>query len=187
MNNKTSAKPNQLVDEKIVYMKNRTDNIVESNDKENITEEGYILPNHYMPKGHYQTIDIIQDQLSDKGFVAFCKFLVIKYLVRVQDADKKSKERSYTKASYYLNELINRASKNSKPVDEERIKPKYYKKHNLEVVDVVEDQFDEEELCGAYTGIIIKYLLRADKKHGLEDYKKANYFLNRLLNYTKNK
>lgn len=166
-------------------IKQHKDKICSENDKEKITEEGYILPNHYMPKGHLQTIDIIQDQLSDKAFISFCKFLIIKYIVRVEDASKESKLRSYTKASYYLNELINRRSKNTEEIDESRIKPSYYKKHNLEVVDLIEDQFDEEEVCGAYTGVIIKYLLRADKKHGLEDYKKANYFLNRILQYLK--
>lgn len=166
-------------------LKQHQDKIVEGNNKEKITEEGYILPNHYMPEGHYQTIDIIQDQLSDKSFIAFCKFLIIKYLIRVEDASKENKIRSYTKADYYLNELINRRSKTSEEVKEERIKPSYYKKHALEVVDVIEDQFDEEEVCGAYVGVIIKYLLRAEKKHGLEDYKKAKYFLDRLLNYLK--
>lgn len=160
----------------------RKDNIIGKNDKENYTEEGFILPNHYMPKGHLQTIDVIQDQLSDKAFNAFCKFIILKYLIRVEDADKDSKLRSYRKASYYLNELINRKAK-QEVVEEERIKPSYYKKHKLEVVDLVEDQFDEEEVCGAYTGVIIKYILRADKKHGLEDYKKANYFLDRMVKF----
>ena len=166
-------------------MNNRKDNIVNANEKENYTEEGFILPNHYMPKDHLQTIDIIQDQLSDKSFISFCKFLIIKYLIRVEDANKEDKLRSYSKASYYLNELINRRAKTSKDVKEDRLKPSYYKKHSLEVVDLVEDQFDEEEVCGAYVGVILKYLLRAEKKHGLEDYKKAQYFLNRLLNYLK--
>lgn len=160
----------------------RKDNIIEENNKEKLTKEGFILPNHYF-LGEYQAIDIIQDQLSDNAFIGFAKFLVIKYLLRVEDASKESKLRSYKKASYYLNELINRRSKTSDEAEEERIKPAYYKKHSLEVVDVVEDQFSEEETIGAYTGVILKYLLRAENKHGLEDYKKAQWFLNRLISY----
>ena len=164
---------------------NREDNIVEENNKEKYTKEGFILPNHYF-LGKHQTIDIIQDQLSDKGFYGFAKFLIIKYLIRVEDANNEDKLRSYTKASYYLNELIIRKSKNSPPTKEERVKPIYYKKHELEVVDVIEDQFEEEETIGAYVGIIIKYILRAEKKHGLEDYEKAKWFLDRLIQYIEN-
>ncbi len=160
----------------------REDNIISKNNKESYTEEGFILPKHYM-MGKNQMIDIIQDQLSDDAFIGFAKFLVIKYILRVEDDDKDNKLRNYKKASYYLNELINRRAKNSEEVNKDRLKPAYYKKHNLEVVDVVEDQFSEEELRGAYTGVIIKYLLRAEKKHGLEDYKKAYYFLDRLIKY----
>lgn len=160
----------------------RKDNIVTENEKEKLTKEGYILPNHYF-LGNYQVIDVIQDQLSDNAFIGFSKFLTLKYLLRVEDANDDSKLRNYKKAAYYLNELINRRAKNSSEPEESRLKPAYYKKHSLEVVDVVEDQFNKEEVIGAYTGIILKYLLRAENKHGLEDYKKAQYFLNRLIDY----
>lgn len=162
----------------------RQDKIINSNEKENYTEEGFILPKHYM-RGSMQTIDIIQDQLSDKSFFGFCKFLIIKYLIRVEDSDMEAKIRSYTKASYYLNELIARRAKLDKTADESRIKPVYYAKHQYEIVDIVEDQFDEEELIGAYVGVIMKYILRSDHKHGVEDYQKADYFLARLIKYCK--
>lgn len=167
-------------------MVKRTDNITEENSKEKYTKEGYILPNHYF-LGQYQMIDIIQDQLSDKAFVGFAKFLTLKYLLRVEEASDESKLRNYKKASYYLNELINRRAKTSEKTNENRIKPMYYKKHQLELVEVIEDQFDDEELTGAYIGVIMKYLLRAEQKHGLEDYEKAAWFLNRLIIYFDNK
>lgn len=163
-------------------MVKRTDNITEENSKEKYTKEGYILPNHYF-LGKYQMIDIIQDQLSDDSFIGFAKFLVLKYLVRVADATRDTKLRNYKKASYYLNELINRRAQTSEKTQKDRIKPIYYKKHQLELVEVIEDQFTEEELIGAYVGVIMKYLLRAEQKHGLEDYEKAAWFLNRLIKY----
>lgn len=165
----------------------RKDDRVTSNERESFSEGGqYILPNHYY-KGSYQMIDIIQDQLSDKGFIGFCKIIVTKYLIRTEDSDLESKLRSYKKAAYYLNELINRRAKTSEPVSDEKINPLYYKKHQLEVVDVVEDQLSEEELIGGYIGIILKQMYRAEYKHGLEDYKKAQYYLNRLIEYLMDK
>lgn len=164
----------------------REDDRVTSNERESFSKEGFILPNHYY-NGSYQCIDILQDQLSDKQFIGWAKFMVLKYIARVGDAPLDVKLRSYKKAAYYLNELINRRAENSEPVDEEKIKPLYFKLHNLETIDVIEDQFEEEEVIGAYTGVVIKYLLRAEKKSGLEDYKKAQYYLNRLIEYIMDK
>ena len=164
----------------------REDDRVSSNERESFSKEGFILPNHYY-LGRYQVIDILQDQLSDKQFLGWAKFMILKYIARVGEAPLDVKLRSYKKASYYLNELINRREETSDPVDEEKIKPSYFRLHDLETVDVIEDQFEEEEVVGAYTGVIIKYLLRAEKKSGLEDYKKAQYYLNRLIEYLMDK
>ena len=38
-----------------------------------------------------------------------------------------------------------------------------------------------EEFKGFLKGLIIKYLIRADKKNGLEDYEKAQWYLNYLV------
>ena len=167
-------------------IKMREDDRATHDSRESFSKEGLILPSHYY-KGSLQTIDIIQDQLSDKGFIGFCKILLSKYLIRVEDCNNKDKLRSYTKAAYYLKELISRRSKNSEEVAEEKIRPTYYKKHQLEVVDFLEDQLEEEELIGGYVGIILKYILRAESKEGLADYKKAAYYLDRLINYVKEK
>lgn len=164
----------------------RKDDRVTSNERESFSENGYILPDHYY-KGNMQMIDLIQDQLSDKGFIGFCKILIHKYLIRVEDSNNESKLRSYTKAAYYLNELINRRAKTSEPVSDERIKPHYYKKHEFDVLDVIEDQLEEEEVIGGYIGIILKQIYRAEYKHQLEDYKKAQFYLNKLIEYLRSK
>lgn len=164
--------------------KTREDDRVTHDNREGFSKDGLILPDHYY-RGSMQMISIIQDQLSDRGFIGFCKILISKYLIRVEDCSNKDKLRSYTKAAYYLKELISRRAKNSEEVKEEKIKPTYYKKHSLEVVDFVEDQLEEEELIGGYVGIILKYILRAESKEGLADYKKASYYLDRLINYVK--
>ena len=64
----------------------------------------------------------------------------------------------------------------------------YQSKSGLEVIDVI-DAFTED-LSGKeayYTGNIIKYICRWKSKNGLEDLKKANWYLTRLIEQLENK
>lgn len=67
--------------------------------------------------------------------------------------------------------------------------PDHYKASNgMEVIDVI-DAFTSD-LIGfeaAYTSNIIKYILRWNKKNGLEDLKKARWYLDRLIQKIENK
>lgn len=59
----------------------------------------------------------------------------------------------------------------------DKISPNYYKsKTGLEVLDVIE-AFD----LGNHEGNILKYIVRYRKKNGLEDLKKAQFYLTRLI------
>lgn len=60
--------------------------------------------------------------------------------------------------------------------------PKHYKAGGLETIDVI-DAFTED-LKGfeaTHTGNVIKYICRWKNKNGLEDLKKAGWYLNRLI------
>ena len=61
--------------------------------------------------------------------------------------------------------------------------PKHYKaKNGMEVIDVIEAF--TANLSGyeaTHTGNVIKYICRWKEKNGLEDLKKAQWFLNRLI------
>lgn len=59
--------------------------------------------------------------------------------------------------------------------------PQHYNNGNIEVVDIWKDQLSVEELKGAFKSNIIKYIFRADYKNGLEDYKKAQVYMNWLV------
>ena len=69
----------------------------------------------------------------------------------------------------------------NKQIKNNAINPSHYKQGKLEVIEIMEDQLSEEEFKGFCKGLIIKYLCRADHKNGLEDYKKAQWYLNRLV------
>lgn len=63
----------------------------------------------------------------------------------------------------------------------------YQSKKGIEVIDVMEAF--TEELTGAEavnTSNIIKYICRWKQKNGLEDLKKCQWYLNRLINHVEN-
>lgn len=60
------------------------------------------------------------------------------------------------------------------------VRPEHYVGKRMEVIDVI-DAFD----LNAYEANIVKYVLRYKKKNGLEDLKKAEWYLTRLINKLK--
>lgn len=64
--------------------------------------------------------------------------------------------------------------------DNDNIKsPKHYKLEglNIESIDVIKATLGKEGFKAFCKGNIMKYLIRAEKKNGLEDYKKAQTYL----------
>lgn len=61
-------------------------------------------------------------------------------------------------------------------------KPNHYQgNYGMEAIDVVKNFMTEEQLLGFYLGNTLKYLLRHQKKNGLEDLKKARKNLDWLI------
>lgn len=58
--------------------------------------------------------------------------------------------------------------------------PKHYKLNGLDIeaIDVIKSILGSEKFEGYCRGNIIKYILRADSKNGIEDLKKAQVYLN---------
>ena len=69
---------------------------------------------------------------------------------------------------------------NKKEINE-HINPKHYKSGKIEAIIIIKNILTTEEFKGFLKGLIIKYLIRADKKNGLEDYEKAQWYLNYLV------
>ncbi len=70
------------------------------------------------------------------------------------------------------------------PVDMVNHPPHYQSSSGLEVIDVIEAF--TEHLTGAEatnTGNVIKYICRWKEKNGLEDLKKARWYLDRLIGF----
>ena len=59
--------------------------------------------------------------------------------------------------------------------------PSHYGQGNIEAIEYIEDFLNEEEYIGYLRGNIAKYMHRFRYKNGVEDLKKAQWYLNRLI------
>lgn len=60
--------------------------------------------------------------------------------------------------------------------------PKHYQSSgSLECIQVLQEVFSKEEFEGFCKGNVIKYLWRSNQKNGLEDLKKAQWYLTKLI------
>ena len=59
--------------------------------------------------------------------------------------------------------------------------PSHYTFGKIELMDYIEDKLSDVECEGYFVGNIIKYVSRFRKKNGIEDLKKAQWYLNRLI------
>jgi hypothetical protein len=69
--------------------------------------------------------------------------------------------------------------------NKDQINPAHYKKGGLETWDILEAKLDSSELTGFCKGNIIKYITRVGEKgEELEQYKKAHWYLTKLIKKT---
>ena len=70
----------------------------------------------------------------------------------------------------------------------DKINPSYYKRGKFETIDVILDITKHLEGDEGYlVGNIIKYISRYDEKNGIEDLRKARWYLNKLIELLKEK
>lgn len=67
------------------------------------------------------------------------------------------------------------------------LKPSYYHTGNIDVIKFAEENFVPAELKGFYRMNVLKYVTRFDKKNGLEDLRKADFYLQKLIALEMNK
>ena len=61
------------------------------------------------------------------------------------------------------------------------INPQHYQKGSVECIEAIEASMTEEAFKGFLKGNCIKYLYRYEDKNGIEDLKKAQWYLSRLI------
>ena len=71
---------------------------------------------------------------------------------------------------------------------ETKVNPSYYKNGKVECIDAIESATINKSGVTAYcTGNIIKYVWRCEEKGGLEDMKKAMWYLQRMIAHEESK
>ena len=61
------------------------------------------------------------------------------------------------------------------------INPDHYKLNGVELIDILRSVLTPEEYKGLLKGSIYQYLFRYERKNGIEDLKKALWYLDKLL------
>lgn len=61
--------------------------------------------------------------------------------------------------------------------------PLHYTQGGIETIDYIEAKLSDEEFGGYCRGNILKYISRAPDKNGLEDLRKARWYLDRLIRF----
>lgn len=59
--------------------------------------------------------------------------------------------------------------------------PPHYSQGSIECIDAIEAAMSPDEFRGLLKGNVIKYLWRCDHKGGLQDLRKARWYLDRLI------
>ena len=120
-------------------------------------------------------------------YVDIDKFISIKNGLRINIKEgEASKMKCFIDAFYHqftgfkdfmLNDIDKTEHDKNDPIN-----PNHYRKGNIEVIDVIETYTkDLKGIQATDTGNIIKYILRWKNKNGLEDLKKAKWYLDHLI------
>lgn len=60
------------------------------------------------------------------------------------------------------------------------VHPSHYNRTSVEVIDTLRGMMTDDEYRGFLIGNVVKYISRYSLKNGIEDIKKAKYYLNLL-------
>lgn len=83
-------------------------------------------------------------------------------------------------------EYINMSNTNGTATQDIVNHPNHYNSYSREVIDTIQGSMTAEEFKGYLKGNIIKYLTRYQFKNGVEDLKKAQWYLNKLTEVAEN-
>ena len=64
-------------------------------------------------------------------------------------------------------------------------KPAHYQ-GKVEAIDAIESSMSYEAFKGYCQGNALKYIIRYDRKNGVEDLRKAEWYINRLIKHLEN-
>ncbi len=63
----------------------------------------------------------------------------------------------------------------------DNVNPSHYKQGDIECIDAIRASMTLDEFCAYCKGNVIKYVWRYQQKNGVEDLRKANWYLNKMI------
>ena len=112
--------------------------------------------------------------------------VVKKDLVSYEIVNDFGKIRSYTDALFEVVTEDEMTKPNINDILDNVEHPSHYCRGGIECIDAIEASLGKDEFTGFLRGNIIKYVWRYKDKNGLEDLKKAQWYLNKLIEVVKN-
>ena len=105
---------------------------------------------------------------------------------RIQKFMKRQSVEDYVKERFEMNSPVDECKivdKEEKHKNEPDLvnHPSHYETGKFECIDVMEEALGRDVVKGFCIGNAFKYLYRAKRKNGLEDLKKAQWYLNRVI------
>ena len=79
-----------------------------------------------------------------------------------------------------VNEQLN-AEKKASQTSKDAINPNHYKGNGIECIEYMKERLNSEAFLGYLNGNVIKYTHRWQDKNGVEDLRKARWYLDRLI------
>jgi hypothetical protein len=132
--------------------------------------------------------DIIQVQFSDGKSWWYQKDQAIEHLCNDDMKEfEKGLDANAKDIDKYLDEKAKNSGLNKIPIEEleahfkDNINPEHYKSKSKETIERLQDNLTAGEFKGYLKGNILKYLDRYEHKNGVEDLKKAQWYLNKLI------
>ena len=79
-----------------------------------------------------------------------------------------------------VNEELN-AEKKASETSKDAINPNHYKGNGIECIEYMQERLNSEAFLGYLNGNVIKYTHRWQDKNGVEDLRKARWYLDKLI------
>lgn len=73
------------------------------------------------------------------------------------------------------------AEKKASQTDKDAINPNHYKGNGIECIEYIKERLNSDAFLGYLNGNVIKYTHRWQDKNGIEDLRKARWYLDRLI------
>ena len=122
----------------------------------------------------------IRTKVENQGGEVYANTENPAYAYRVTKSDGSVEFQPLKPFVYYRQPVPDTGSGADRPLQPDTINPSHYKQGDVECIDAIKSATGDG-FTGYLTGNILKYIWRWKHKNGIEDLKKARWYLDRLI------